>query len=35
MAVKVSERDVRYLWCSGGVQRLRILGRKLPREVLL
>ena len=30
MAVKVSERDVRYLWCSGGVQRLRSLGRKLP-----
>ena len=30
MAVKVSERDVRYLWCSGGVQRLRILVRKLP-----
>ena len=30
MAVKVSERDVRYLWCSGGVQSLLILGRKFP-----
>jgi len=30
MAVKVSERDIKYLWYSGGVQRLRILGRKLP-----
>ena len=29
MAVKVSERDIKYLWCSGGVQRLRFLGRKL------
>ena len=30
MAVKVSEKDIKYSWCSGGVQRLRILGRKLP-----